>query len=782
MVYKVRWDGKNSILLGDAILSEDEVVPPRPVFYEELDLLGFNENWSYPKCKSPLLWAIGRRYYYGGKVVAETKGGGLFEQPKIIFYKKKLNLDPIDLEDLIEKNHWALFKLENEAMDFIEHVFKTYESEIDHFVVSYSGGKDSQVILDLVSRALKPESYSVVFSDTQMELPPTYEAVKVSKQKYIKKYPNLNFIKLSVQHDSKELWEKFGPPSKIQRWCSPVYKTVPLLRYLKKIHDKNNIKVVVFNGVRADESGARSKHSRLSDGSKHQSQINAEIINKWNISEVFLYIFSRGLYLNKLYRQGMVRVGCGLCPYASQWSEYIAKTLYPDSIDGYLQILEKHCNNLGMAGNSAKNYIEEGQWKKRGGGNGVDPDGIHIDFIDTGKNFRIIIKQPRSNFLEWLKTLGQITYKTDKTTVIGELKIKNNTIYFSIESENNLLDICFKNTYEDISLKNKLKRIAYKSTYCLKCGACEVECPTSALVIEPELKINRKICTHCGNCVSLISKGCLVAKSLTKNMGVGKMSKKNTGFGKYQTFGMRENWLKEYFSNKNEWLIKNSLGPNQIMSMKAWLKECELMDGGQTTKLFEGLSDLFWTNENLVWTVLWTNFYYNCPPVHWYLENTHWNGNYTKKELEDIAIDCMPGNSNSTLRGGVSSLVNMFANSPIGSSLGLALVAKKGNKVVKISKEPLKNIDPITVAYSLYKFAEKNNRATDFTVSEFYDEGCNGGPYKEFGIDKNEFENILRLLQEQSILSVDLIADLDNIRLREDLSPIDIITMFGGKL
>ena len=48
----------------------------RPVFYEELELLGFkNKGWKYPKTEKPLLWAETRRYIYRGRFVAETVGG-----------------------------------------------------------------------------------------------------------------------------------------------------------------------------------------------------------------------------------------------------------------------------------------------------------------------------------------------------------------------------------------------------------------------------------------------------------------------------------------------------------------------------------------------------------------------------------------------------------------------------------------------------------------------------------------------------------------------------------
>lgn len=88
------------------ILTESHfgVSPPRPVFFEELDLLGFDEWMYYPKSEEPLLWAIGRNYYYKGKVIAKTKGGNFFEKPKIEFLNdQKIEIEPIDIKKLVKK-------------------------------------------------------------------------------------------------------------------------------------------------------------------------------------------------------------------------------------------------------------------------------------------------------------------------------------------------------------------------------------------------------------------------------------------------------------------------------------------------------------------------------------------------------------------------------------------------------------------------------------------------------------------------------------------------------
>lgn len=80
-MYNVNWDIKNNgIKLTD---EETSIVPPRPVFFEELDLLGFDKFWNYPKSENPLLWANGRRYFYKGNLVATAKGGNALKLPTL---------------------------------------------------------------------------------------------------------------------------------------------------------------------------------------------------------------------------------------------------------------------------------------------------------------------------------------------------------------------------------------------------------------------------------------------------------------------------------------------------------------------------------------------------------------------------------------------------------------------------------------------------------------------------------------------------------------------------
>lgn len=84
---KIEWDIKTGgVVLKRHISKETLSVSPRPVFYEELDLLKMEElGWKYPRCKEPLLWACNKQYFYRGQLVFETKGANVYDAPTVVF-------------------------------------------------------------------------------------------------------------------------------------------------------------------------------------------------------------------------------------------------------------------------------------------------------------------------------------------------------------------------------------------------------------------------------------------------------------------------------------------------------------------------------------------------------------------------------------------------------------------------------------------------------------------------------------------------------------------------
>lgn len=123
---------------------------------------------------------------------------------------------------------------------------------------------------------------------------------------------------------------------------------------------------------------------------------------------------------------------------------------------------------------------------------------------------------------------------------------------------------------------------------------------------------------------------------------------------------------------------------------------------------------------------------------------------------------------NTTITYAVQALVQTFKYSPIGEEhLQFVCQDAKGTVFKRLSYNDL---SPEAVAYSLYKYAQEKGIKM-LRVSDLYrpEEEC--GPYREFGICKNELQKKLRFLSSDKnrVLVAELAMGLDHITLRDDL-------------
>ena len=282
---------------------------PRPVYYKELDLLGFDQYWTYEKQDSlPYMWAEANKYYYFGRLVAQTKGGNLYTAPEIEI-KEELSepLKTVDVDKMIEKNADFLQVLEQETVKKIYDVWKRYRGKLDVFHVAFSGGKDSIVLLDLVKKALPKDEFVVVFGDTQMEFPDTYDVVdKVEAQCQAE---GIRFHRAKSHMDALESWRQFAPPSRVLRWCCSVHKSTPQVIKLREVLGKADYSGLAFVGVRGAESVRRSEYDIESDGMKQKGQRSANPILDRTSHEVWLYIYANNLIINQTYKKRNSRAG-----------------------------------------------------------------------------------------------------------------------------------------------------------------------------------------------------------------------------------------------------------------------------------------------------------------------------------------------------------------------------------------------------------------------------------------------------------------------------------------
>lgn len=189
----------------------------------------------------------------------------------------------------------------------------------DGYFVGFSGGKDSQVLLQLVKMA--GVRYKAYYSVTTNDPPQNVYFIRQYYPDVVFLHPQANFFKLV---------EKHGLPLRIQRFCCASLKEVA------------GIGCAVLTGVRAVESRKRAAYDEVSIHSRRKEHIEYThtrtideieenehrcikgkdklMINpilKWTESDVWQFLHEQGLPINPCYKQ-TGRVGCMFCPFSNK--------------------------------------------------------------------------------------------------------------------------------------------------------------------------------------------------------------------------------------------------------------------------------------------------------------------------------------------------------------------------------------------------------------------------------------------------------------------------------
>ena len=828
-MYKITWDKETGgVMLHRHIVEGTLGISPRPVFYEELDLLGLaEEGWVYPRCREPLMWAVNKQYWYRGVHLFDAKGANIYTKPTLEFLPgvSAMTLEPVDVAAMLRKTSDLMFVLESEAIEFIRDTYTTYArvnktyakasantmdfeamaeraskragqkmavvkqdcdsfdimplssaqqegkrvlltTKIDRFIVSFSGGKDSQVVLDLCTRAIPPTEFEVIYSDTGYELPPSLALYEEVKAHYQKTFPALKFLTARNHESVLNYWDKIGTPSDSHRWCCSVMKTAPLYRMLKVEGNKPQ-KFIAFEGVRAEESVKRSDYNRIGKGVKHSFVINARPILNWSTTEVFLYLFRHKLHINEAYRVGKPRVGCIMCPFGSPWDDMIVNNCYSSNLRPFLKRIERDTIERKIP--NRETYIAERLWKMRASGK-YSNSSTNVKVSSTSISWEAIVTNSHKDLFEWFPVIGKYSLKQVDGGVNGELLFRDNIYQFFIHYEKDKQRYKFKLLdNNNIQLRYLIRRVINKAAYCINCEACELECPTGALSVYPQIKIDLSKCTHCHKCLEYHNVGCIVADSLIKPAEINLSKMK---ISKYGTFGIHSEWVDQFFKETETFFNDNYLGVKQIPSFKAWLKDAEIIDEkGLLTEFGRICVELNKNNATLLWEVIHINLCYNSPLLSWYVSEIAFGVEYEKKTMEKLAIEHFQSEfKETTITYAVQALVQTFKYSPIGEDFEqYKCLDKKGTR---FTREAYCDLSPEAIAYSLYKYGADKNLSI-IRVSDLYRMDVQSGVFKEFGLRRTDFEKALRFLSSDTnrVLIAELNMGLEHITLRDDLTP-----------
>ena len=245
----------------------------------------------------------------------------------------------------------------------IERIKTASEMSLFHYkkplICTYSGGKDSDVMLELFKRSGIP--FEVHNSHTTADAPQTVYHIRETFREL-----ELQGIKCSIDYHKKPdgsrltMWnlipKKLMPPTRITRYCCTE---------LKESSCKNRM---IATGIRWDESRKRKERQHyevigstkktavrveekmlLSDNEDtrrlfEKCEMRAEtVVNPiidWKDDDIWDFYWNECKNHNPLYRMGYFRVGCIGCPMANK-ARHTEFRIFPKYKEAYMRAFEK---------------------------------------------------------------------------------------------------------------------------------------------------------------------------------------------------------------------------------------------------------------------------------------------------------------------------------------------------------------------------------------------------------------------------------------------------------
>lgn len=502
----------------------------RPVFPEERLLLEILLDKVPNEFAKSSVWAVNNRYYIDGKSISIPSE--LFQTADADAIAKKLKEFEVNnsyeyfnehIKTFVKANCNRLNYLKDESFEFVRKTAEKFDEE--RLVISFSGGKDSTVTADVVTKALSNPSLVHIFGNTTLEFPSTVTYA----ERFRENHPQAIF--LFAQNDDQvfyDVCEDIGPPARMMRWCCSMFKTGPITRVINSLY--RNQQILTFYGIRKSESVSRSKYNRVEDDAesvKIQQQTVASPIFFWKDIDIWLYILAEEVDFNEAYRIGYDRVGCWCCPNNNQRAQFLSRIYMPERSKKWRDFLIRFAKKVGKE--DAEVYVDTGMWKARQGGNGLVAAGdVKIKFTnctteDHAKIYRLV--RPFDDELIGMFTpFGRVAPELGKKLLheVLVLDARSNVPILSIQPfSQDGYEYAVKVRTMNVLNHDELQRmVGYqirKFNACRKCLKCESICRVGAISISSDnYYIDSDKCVHCKMCMTAkyLDGGCMMDKYL----------------------------------------------------------------------------------------------------------------------------------------------------------------------------------------------------------------------------------------------------------------------------